>query len=219
MSIIDLSPSSTGNKFRAKRIQKLVLLINSVLERKGKCSIIDVGGTEVFWNIWRDRFDWNRLQVTCVNIDTSENLAAGPVTVRYGDARNLDGFEDNSFDICFSNSVIEHVGGWRDMVAMAHAVRRVAPAYFIQTPSFWFPIEPHARLPFIHWVPEQIRYRIVQRTRFGRWKNAKTVDQAMAVIESAKLLDYKQFAWLFSDASIERERFMGVTKSLIAIRV
>ena len=86
-----------------------------------------------------------------------------------GDARQVQEFSDFAFDLAHSNSVIEHVGRWRDMAAMVLEVRRVARSYFAQTPYFWFPREPHARFPMLHWMPESWRYRILMARDCGYW--------------------------------------------------
>ena len=44
-----------------------------------------------------------------------------------------------------------------------------------------------------------------------------SVDGALR-LDDARLLDFKAMAELFPDGAIERERFAGFTKSLIAIR-
>ena len=69
------------------------------------------------------------------------------------DATNLHEFGDASFDIAFSNSVIEHLSTFENQARMAAEVRRVARAYWVQTPNFWFPIEPHFLVPAWHWLP------------------------------------------------------------------
>jgi len=48
-----------------------------------------------------------------------------------------------SFDAVYSNSTIEHVGDESRQALFAAAVRRLAPAYWVQTPSSHFPIEIH----------------------------------------------------------------------------
>ena len=135
-----------------------------------------------------------------------------------GDARDLSLFADMSFNLVHSNSVIEHVGQWQDMKAMADEVRRLAPTYFVQTPYFWFPIDPHNATVFFHWLPESVRVSMLMRRPRWQWGQAPDVDTAMRQIQSVTLLDRRMFASLFPDATIHCERFFGLTKSLIAVR-
>jgi hypothetical protein len=163
--------------------------------------------------LWRDR----SLHITMVNL-----VHVPAPDERFlsliGDARDLSQFDDSSFDLVHSNSVIEHVGLWRDRCKMAHEIRRLAARYFVQTPNYWFPIEPHLRTPFIHWMPEPWRVQIVRRRACGYFPRAQSYDEACNILDDARLLSAPAMAALFPDATIERERFAGFTKSLIAIR-
>lgn len=217
--MIDIRPNSTANPFRRRRIQMLCALIDRVLARRDECRIIDIGGTINFWSTWKDFIDWRRVHVLCVNYDP-DHAAMGErrVEVEEGDARNLSAYADKAFDIAFSNSVIEHVGLWGDMRAMADEVRRVAPSYLVQTPHYWFPIEPHARTPLLHWAPEPLAYRVVMMRKCGFWEKARDVDQAVRIVQSAKLIDRRQMQALFPDADVTTERFLLLPKALIARR-
>jgi hypothetical protein len=218
--MLDIGPSSTGNRFRARRIAALNELIASVLRERDICSIIDVGGTTAFWHTWQHELPMSRIRIDCFNINPS-HMQAAPVpnvTIHQGDATDLFAINDGQYDIAFSNSVIEHVGLWRSQTRMAEEVRRVARHYLIQTPYFWFPVEPHCRTLFLHWLPESLAYRLVMRKRRGYWKKAETVSDAVRAVQSARMLDERQFRSLFPDAAITREKFAGLTKSLIAIR-
>jgi hypothetical protein len=114
--------------------------------------------------------------------------------------------------------VIEHVGLWHDMERMASEVRRVAPRYLVQTPYFWFPVEPHARTPLIHWLPESWKYRIVMRRKCGFWERQDSVAGAVRTVQSAIMLDILQMRALFPDAELHKERFCGLIKSLVAVK-
>jgi ubiquinone/menaquinone biosynthesis C-methylase UbiE len=45
-------------------------------------------------------------------------------------------FDDGSYDIVFSNSVIEHVGSWEKQQEFAAELRRVGGALWVQTPAY-----------------------------------------------------------------------------------
>jgi len=209
---------SVTNRFRRKRYQHLAVLIDQILLRQGKCRIMDIGGADIYWEIAGDHIKDERIQVDMINLEPAETIRPN---FRHfvGNACDLREFDDMSYDLVHSNSVIEHVGGWGAMLQMASNVRRLAPTYFVQTPYFWFPIEPHFRFPFYHWFPEQWRYRLIMGRDMGYMKKACSVSDAVFSVQGAMLLDYRQYAALFPDAEIRRERVLGLTKSLMAIRV
>jgi SAM-dependent methyltransferase len=119
-----------------------------------------------------------------------------------GDARALP-FDDGSFDIAYSNSLIEHLHP-QDRVRFASELRRVARRYWVQTPNRYFPVEPHVLLPGFQFLPEGARRRL--------WR----LGQPRTPYEPIELLTAAELRQLFPDAMIVRERFAGLTKSLIA---
>jgi hypothetical protein len=122
-------------------------------------------------------------------------------------------FADRSFHIVHSNSVIEHVGDWRRMTAFAREVRRLAPAYFVQTPNFWFPVEPHFMTPVFHWLPEAVRVALVRRFALGHRNRQPEIGSAVEEVESVHLLNRKMFSFLFPDGRLVIERMLGLPKS------
>lgn len=219
--MLNISPTSSGNRFRRRRIEQLGRMIDDIVRMKGSCRMIDLGGTAEFWQTWQSQLDLAHTSIECINLANQSETQGDylpSVKTTIGDACSLPMFEDNAFDIVFSNSVIEHVGSWARKQAFAAEVRRLAPSYAIQTPSFSFPIEPHARLPFIHWLPSPMRYRTHLMMRTGFYPKATNLDEAMGALEDASLLDRRQMQHLFPDASLCTETFLGFAKSFTAIR-
>lgn len=214
------STGSIGSRLRAKRSAPLLEMIRSVFATNGCVKIIDIGGTAQYWNIVpKEYFDTYKIEITLVNIPgtpTPENH--GSFTFVTGDGCNLAEFESNSFHIAHSNSVVEHVGDWDRMVAFSKEVKRVANKYFVQTPNFWFPIEPHCMTPFFHWLPKPCRVWLVTHFQLGHWLKAVSVDDAVRIVDSARLLNHVMFTALFMEANIKTEWFFGIPKSFMAIK-
>jgi hypothetical protein len=204
------------SSFRRKRFARFLRVLDSISVQNRPIKILDVGGTEAYWT---DKLEMmaRPVEITLLNLEAAK-VERTNFRSFAGDARAMPEFAGGSFDVVHSNSVIEHVGRWTDMMAMANEIRRIAPAYFVQTPYFWFPIEPHARTPLLHWLPETWRFRVVMARKCGFWTKCKTVDHAMRTIQSSTLLDKAMFRALFPDAEIVPEKFYGFTKSLMALR-
>ena len=214
------SQKSLGSKLRAARIVPLLEMIEAVFEEEGSVRIVDLGGTERYWGIaTREYLSHHNVSITIVNLPgTAMPEDSGPFVFVEADACNLTGFDDKSFDIAHSNSVVEHVGDWVRMVEFAKEVTRVSKKYFVQTPNFWFPIEPHCLMAFFHWLPKPIRVWLVSRFEMGHWRRAASVDEAVRIVESARLLNRAMFQALFKDAIVLTERFVGLSKSFVAIK-
>jgi hypothetical protein len=176
-------------------------------------TILDVGGTPDIWDALK-----YPCKITLLNSDTREVHSANGYHVQLGDGRALP-FHDRAFDLAFSNSVIEHVGGWEDMQRFASELRRVGHSYYCQTPNKWFPIEPHLGTLFLHWWPWLLNHYFVIR-HFTLWGllNKPTGAIAAKSLSEIRLLTRRELESLFPDAQIFAERFLFMPKSYTAFR-
>lgn len=220
-----LLPTSAGDRFRHARFGLCRTVIEEVVAQRGACHVLDIGGALRYWQVCAPDLLYDpRFSIDMVNITYSpgdqesvEAIGGNRIRLLHGDARAMPEIADGAYDLAHSNSVIEHVGRWGDMQAMAAEVRRIAQRYYVQTPYWGFPIEPHFRVAGFHWLPEQWRMRLIMRAARGYHPKAETTDEAMRIIDSAVLVDRRQFGALFPGANIHSEIIYGLTKSLIAL--
>jgi SAM-dependent methyltransferase len=207
------------SKFRKQRFEIVLNIMKRIISSKSKCDIIDLGGTYGYWQPFLPQLRGLNIKVRILNLeDRTEAFADDRFSFERGDATNLPAISDRTFDLVHSNSLIEHVGRWTDMKRMAANVRRLADNYYIQTPYFWFPMEPHSRTIGYQWMPPQWRVKLLLRRSLGFYPMAADIDEAMDYVEGVSLLDKNQFKALFPDGRIISERVWGLTKSLIAVR-
>jgi SAM-dependent methyltransferase len=111
-------------------------------------------------------------------------------------------FADDAFDLVYCSSVIEHVPPAR-RAAFAAELRRVGRGWFVQTPAFGFPLEPHALLPGAHWLPRRLRRPYWRLGATGGW-------------EEISLLRRSELESLFGPAL--PERVGPLVKSWVCVR-
>lgn len=194
---------SIAAKFRSRRRRRFLALFPP--ERAS--TIIDLGGLVDHWN-------GDPRPITVLNLMDQPSTHCKVIV---GDGRNT-GLPNHSFDLAYSNSAIEHVGGWEDQAAFAAELRRIGRQVYCQTPNRWFPVEVHYLTFFWHWYPPLLRNYFIARFLTGwGWLVRPNRKQVLDYAATVKLLSYKQMQELFPDCVIERERFFGFTKSLIAV--
>jgi SAM-dependent methyltransferase len=193
--------SSTVHRWRSRRYERFCELVLRPNDR-----IIDVGAGR---GSALERFNSTN-PITALDLAPSDApwLQGANVAVVQGDGTALE-YPDRSFDVAFSNSVIEHVPRGQQE-AFAAEIRRVATSYFVQTPNYWFPIEPHWQLPLVHYLPVRARKALNRVFYFGWMPRGQ--------YSEINLLSAREMRRMFPDAEIHRERVFGLTKSLIAVR-
>lgn len=204
---------------RVKRLKPLLEIIERTYQKYGEVNLIDIGGNKRYWSILPEEYlVQHKVKITVINLP-SNNLPPEEEHFKFisGDGCNL-AFDDDSFQIAHSNSVIEHVGDWSRMIKFATEIERVAPNYFIQTPYYWFPVEPHFMTPFFHWLPKPLRVSLIMNFALGYHKRKTDLREAVHLAEHARLIDKRMFKELFPEALFSEEKVFGLTKSLIAVK-
>jgi hypothetical protein len=204
--------SSFANKLRAKRFLKFETLTKN-LPRPFR--VLDVGGTNAFWENrgWHER---NDVEILTLNL-TAEEQRHKNIKPIAGDATNLAEFPDRSIDVIFSNSVIEHLFTFENQRRMASEIQRVGKAYWVQTPNFWFPIEPHFHFIGWQWLPVRTRTSILQRRACGWRGPCPDPVGARRLVEEVRLLTRSELLTIFPSATLIAERFAGFVKSWTAV--
>ncbi len=207
------SNKSVSNVMRNRRHQLFESLVDSVFKSDNKVSILDIGGTTSYW----DKMNWKRsnCQITLLNLDVVETSNENFISVK-GDATNLNQYKNEQFDIVFSNSVIEHLYTWQNQIAMASEVQRVAKYHFVQTPNYWFPIEPHWFFPFFQYFPKSMRVQMTHKLNLGHIGQIKDFKAAKDQVEEVRLLTIKEMIHLFPNSKIWLEKWKGLNKSIVA---
>jgi SAM-dependent methyltransferase len=190
--------------------------LERLLDIKPGTRILDVGGTAANWSLLRVR-----PQVTILNLPRAMEQGEEGMRWIFADGCQLP-FRDKSFDVVFSNSVIEHVGGEQRHQQFASEIARVGVRYFVQTPNRWFPVEHHLLTPLIHFLPRSWQGWLIGKFTIWEWIARPRPDQREFFLEhylrDIRLLDGRAMRRLFPDAVLIRERFLGLTKSLIAMK-
>jgi hypothetical protein len=206
-----------GQVFKIWRRRRFDLFVHSLQPRLSD-TMLDVGGYPGVWTTQPQPCG----HIVTLNVDKihwdKESAPHHNITSMSGDGCSLP-MPDQSFDILYSNSVIEHVGDWHRQQQFASEARRVGKALWVQTPAYECPIEPHYMTPFIHYFPASFQRKMARWFTVWGLIERPNRKQVELMVGSIRLLRKVEMARLFPDCEIMTERLLWIIpKSYIAIR-
>jgi hypothetical protein len=200
-AIVD-GPASIGERMRARRWD----WFRTEFPDLESMSVIDLGGTADAWL----RAPVRPASVHVVNLEPEPSEPpASWIRADTADACELPGhITAGSYDLVFSNSVLEHVGGHAQRLRFADSVHKLASLHWVQTPYRYFPLE---------FLPVAARAEVSRRWPLAHTK-APTLREGMEAVLWVELVSRSEMAYLFRDSTIRAEHMLGLPKSLIAIK-
>ncbi len=213
MNVLD--PARNGSLSHSWRKKRFGFFLEQLLRPKWKgiCQILDVGGTEEYWESMDFPPD-NSFHITLLNLEISPVKNTTCFTSVKGDACDLSSIADKQFDVVFSNSVIEHLFTKEAQQRMAQEVRRVGKNFYVQTPNYFFPMEPHWVFPFFQFLPFSVRVMLTLNFDMGHYKKAASREHAVRRVSEVRLMTESEMCELFPDGKVYRETLLGLKKSV-----
>ncbi len=201
-------PGSLTHRFRQQRLEEF----NRRFPNLADMRVLDLGGTAVSWSVLGLR----PASVTVVNLDHDGKSPPEPwMEIVHGDAC-AGGFGE--YDLVFSNSLMEHLGGHARRRQFANVVQESAPAWWVQTPYRYFPIEPHWVFPGFQFLPFRMRVLICQHWSMLNMPACQDPAEAADLVASTELISGTEMRTYFPNSEIWYERIAGIPKSLVAIK-
>ncbi len=208
------SPNSFGAKARLKRWE----LFRQTFPKVEDMNLLDLGGTAETWH----RSPVRPRKVTVLNLLEPGESDGDSILAIKGDAcvataALAKANADANFDIVFSNSLIEHVGGHARRIELAAEIHQLAPRHWVQTPYRYFPLEPHWLFPGMQFMPVAARVKVAKHWPLVHTRPS-SIDEARNGVLWTELLSVTEMRGYFPTSTILREQALGMAKSLIAVR-
>lgn len=201
-------------RFRRHRHQ---FFLAAIKDLPRPLTILDIGGTEAYWNLVG--LDQKDIRIILLNLEQVPVQNSTIFCSIAGTAVDLSQWSDHSIDLVFSNSVIEHLFTWEHQQRMAKEVQRVGQSFFIQTPNYYFPIEPHWLFPLFQFLPRGVRILLTRLASWGHMPRLTDVREASKLVDEVRLLSPAEMRTLFPRAALYKERWCGLIKSVSAFYI
>jgi SAM-dependent methyltransferase len=204
-----------SNTSRTRKLE----LFEHIMKPDEATKILDVGaeiapsganGLQfIDWYPWKHSV--SALNISPEHIDALQKFYPNVEAV-VGDACKLP-WPDKSFDIVFSNAVIEHVGSFEQQKQMASEIMRVGKRWFVTTPNRWYPFEFHMRLPLVTWLPGSMYLKIGHLIAYNHVTRKYVFNQK---ISNLRLMTVQELKECFPNSRIIKQRVTFMAETLIA---
>lgn len=194
--------------------EKRMRLFDEVMAPTNDTNIVDLGGTALNWSYLAAK-----PSVTLINIRRPKeaDTESDQFTYVTGDATDLDA-DDCSYDIAYSNSVIEHLHTRENQERFAAEARRVGRRVWVQCPAREFFLEPHLVTPFVHWLPDNVKRKIYRNVTVLGLVTRPSQEKVDDLVSEIQLLTEEDMRALFPDCELIVQRWLGMKRSYIAYR-
>ncbi|EDY19953.1 Methyltransferase type 11 [Chthoniobacter flavus Ellin428] len=168
--------------FLARR--RLCQLFLEVMQPQAGDRVLDVGVSDevnVESNMLEQVYP-HRENLTCASLTDGEAIRRaypGVQHVQVTPHQPLP-FADKTFDIVYSNAVLEHAGSAEQQRFFLSELCRLARRRFVAVPNRLFPVEHHTCLPVIHYLPKATFRRLLRGTRYDVWSHEENLNYVSA---------------------------------------
>jgi hypothetical protein len=203
--------------WRFCKVRRFVKFVETI-QPSSNDILLDIGGHPFNW--YRRGGLFKRVNTLNLTLQPMDHIpdSAPEIHALQADARQL-AVDDQSNDIVFSNSAIEHVGDFQDQIKFAREARRVGKRLWIQTPARSCPIDPHYLVLFIHWFPQSWHAPLARWASIRGLTKSASIKELSDIASNTRLLKKNEFESLFPDCDIVTEKLLFIfPKSYIAIR-
>ncbi|MEP7146042.1 MAG: class I SAM-dependent methyltransferase [bacterium] len=209
---------TNGNSLSARMRKKRLEFFKQFTDKLDKpLNILDVGGSDYHWRN-SDFINNKNYHITIVNTELQNLKDIRNLCFLKRDAEDLGFFDNQEYDIVYSNSLLEHLNTFDRQMIASDEMRRIGRHYFVQTPNYYFPVEPHFLFPFFQYLPDSVKTKLIMKNNLG-WYNKETdVLKAKEIAGSIRLLKKDELKILFPDANFYTEKYFFMNKSFIAFK-
>ncbi|MCY7360774.1 MAG: class I SAM-dependent methyltransferase, partial [Ignavibacteria bacterium] len=177
--------------------------------------ILDLGGSDYYWQSLNFT-DNENYKIEILNIENQNTENFKNISFLKKDVRDLSFIEDKEYDLIYSNSLIEHLNNFDEQKKLAKEIQRTGKKYFIQTPNYYFPVEPHFLFPFFQFLSVDMKTKLISNFNLGWFEKQTDIVKARELANSIKLLKEKELKEIFPGCKIYKEKYFSLNKSFIA---
>lgn len=174
-------------------------IFNEIIKTTPETTILDVGFSDQEYSETDNFLEKNysfQNKITALGIEEPNQFKKRyPLVrgIRY-EGNNFP-FPDKSFDVGWSNAVIEHVGDINSQVLFIKEINRTCKQVFLTTPNRFFPIEVHTRIFLLHYLPKTIFDKILKMLKkhwaSGNYMNLLSLNEIKGLMSLAGIKDYQ----------------------------
>ncbi|MEO8666201.1 MAG: class I SAM-dependent methyltransferase [Ignavibacteria bacterium] len=206
--------NSVSGRMRRKRMEFFRKFTDGL---KKPLRILDVGGSDYHWRD-SDFVNNRNYYITIVNTELQDMKDLRNICFIKRDVSDLGFFDNKEYDIVYSNSLLEHLNTFEQQMFVSDEMRRIGKHYFVQTPNYYFPVEPHFLFPFFQFLSESLKTKLIMRYDLGWFQKEIDETRARELARSIRLLKKDELLKLFPDAKFYSEKYFLLNKSFIAYK-